>query len=69
MCAFWPMSKKTTEWYIINVVCRVERMNMGPNHEKKNGIRRTGHDLRAFGTAYDKVLVGICFVDWQHDLM
>jgi hypothetical protein len=69
MCAFWPMSRKTTEWYKINVVCRAERTNVGPNDEKKSGIRRTGSDLRAFGIAYDKTLAEIRFVNRQHNLL
>jgi hypothetical protein len=63
------MSRKTTEWHKIKVVCRAERTNMGPNGEKKSGIRRTGSDLRAFGTAYDKILAKVRFANLQQNLI
>jgi hypothetical protein len=69
MCAFWPMSRKTTEWYEINVVYRAEQTKVGPNDEKKSGIRRPGSDLRAVGTAYDKILAKVHFTNAQQNLM
>jgi hypothetical protein len=63
------MLRKTSEWYKINVMCRAERTNSGPNDEKKSGIRRTGSDSRAFGAAYDKILAEVRFVNSQPTLM
>lgn len=37
--------------------------------DMNSGIRKTGSDLRAFGTAYDKILAEVHFTNAQQNLM